>query len=78
MNPLVELLSNAAAEIRALRRRNELLSAKVEMIDLFACVLHTQAASRPVGEGPDIAWALDKEAARIKRADDLPENQRGD
>ena len=46
MDPLEELLNNAVYEIHDLRRRNELLGAKVEMIDLFACVLHTQAALR--------------------------------
>ncbi len=66
MNPQVELLTNAVFEIRDLRRRNEILSAKVEMIDLFACVLHTQAAHRNEGASPDVAWALEKEINRLK------------
>ena len=69
MTELEELLRNAAHEIRDLRRRNEVLSAKVEMIDLFACVLHTQAAlRRPQGMSPDIAWALEKKAIEIAEA----------
>lgn len=68
MTELEELLRNAAHEIRDLRRRNEVLSAKVEMIDLFACVLHTQAALRPQGMSPDIAWALEKKAIEIAEA----------
>ncbi len=65
MNPLKELLLNAMHEIRDLRRRNEILAAKVEMIDLFACVLHTQAASRSEGAAPDVAWALQKKIDEI-------------
>ena len=56
------LLRDAAAEIRALRRHNEILAAKVEMIDLFACVLHTAPAQRNEGAGIDIAWELDRAA----------------
>lgn len=64
-----ELLVRAAAEIRELRRRNEILSAKVEMIDLFACVLHTQPARQSVGMAEDVAWAIDREVARIDEAE---------
>ena len=61
MNPIdPHTLRDAANEIRSLRRQNELLSAKVEMIDLFAQVLNTKAAERSAGASPDIAWQLDK------------------
>lgn len=60
MNPLKELLNDARHEILDLRRRNEILGAKVEMIDLFACVLNTQPAARTQGAAPDVAWALQK------------------
>ena len=64
MNPIdLQLLTQAAQEIRSLRRCNEILSAKVEMIDLFACVLHTKAVERQQGCSPDIAWELDKAVA---------------
>lgn len=52
-------LINARAEILSLRKANELLSAKVEMIDLFACVLNTQPASKRVGESIDVAFELE-------------------
>jgi hypothetical protein len=55
-----QLLAEAIDEIRDLRRRNELLSAKVEMIDLFAMVLHTTPAHRSQGASVDIAWKLQK------------------
>lgn len=65
MNALAELLTNAAHEIRDLRRRNEVLAAKVEMIDLFALVFRTRPDYPTVGMSPDVAWALDKKAAEI-------------
>lgn len=65
--PLRDLIEDAAHEIRSLRRTNEILNAKVEMIDLFACVLHTKAAEHIHGAGIDIAWKLDKEADRLKK-----------
>lgn len=55
-----ETLTSAIAEIRSLRRHNEILSAKVEMIDLFAQVLNTRAAERSHGGSPDIAWEIEK------------------
>jgi hypothetical protein len=70
MTELQILLRSAANEIRDLRRRNELLNAKVEMIDLFACVLQTQAASRSVGASPDVAWALDKKVDELQQEED--------
>ena len=66
MSPMRELLLRAAAEIRDLRRHNEVLSAKVEMIDLFACVLHTNPATRSTGAAPDVAWEMEREAARLE------------
>lgn len=55
-----DLLIEAASEITNLRRRNEILSAKVEMIDLFACVLHTRPAAHEGGMSPDVVWAINK------------------
>ena len=63
------LLNDARHEILNLRRENEILRAKVEMIDLFASVLHTQPALRREGRAPDVAWALQK---KIDELDALP------
>ena len=54
-----QLLIDARDEINRLRRTNEILEAKVEMIDLFACVLNTKAAHRPNGATEDVVWHLD-------------------
>lgn len=63
---MLSLLGFAKHEIIELRRRNEILSAKVEMIDLFACVLHTKAAEQRVGAAEDVAWALEREMSNIR------------
>ena len=54
-----DLLKRAAAEIRYLRRENELLSAKVEMIELFSCVFYTAPAPAERQMGEDVAYRLD-------------------
>ena len=64
-----DLLQEARAEILHLRRRNEVLAAKVEMIDLFACVLHTRPAVPVEGMGEDIAWKLQVKIDEIGETD---------
>lgn len=53
-----QLLIDAENEIKSLRRQNEILAAKVEVMDLFAGVLHTSPACRQRGASPDVAWQL--------------------
>lgn len=71
MTDLERALQMAVDEIAQLRRRNEVLAAKVEMIDLFACVLHTSVAARSSGASEDVAWLLRREIDRLK----LPEGE---
>lgn len=66
MSEMKQLLQSAREEILSLRRANEILHAKVDMIDLFACLLHTKPATISVGASPDIAWALQKEIDAIE------------
>lgn len=54
------LLAQAAAEIRQLRRVNEILGAKVEMIELFSCVLRSRPAGQSQAMAEDIAWRIDR------------------
>jgi hypothetical protein len=65
---LRNLLVEAREEIVSLRRANEVLSAKVEVMDLFACVLHSTPATRGHGAAPDVAWALTKRVGEIDDA----------
>ena len=60
MSDMKDLLEEARGEIVHLRRRNEILSAKVEMIDLFACILNTRPWAPAEGMGEDVAWKLQK------------------
>lgn len=63
-----QLLIDARNEITALRRTNEILAAKVEMIDLFALVLHTEPARQSRGACPDIAWQLSQAVEKYDQA----------
>lgn len=57
------LMLDAAVEIESMRRRMDVLQAKVDMIDLFELVLKTQPRSVGQGMGVDIAWSLRRAAA---------------
>jgi len=54
-----DLLQRAKNEIVQLRRTNEVLSAQVEVVHIFAAALGLQGVNR--GESPDVAWELQKE-----------------
>jgi hypothetical protein len=58
-------VQQAIHEIRELRRRNELLSAQVYVIDVFAAALLPQ---RSQGAAPDIVWQLQHELDTIDEA----------
>lgn len=60
-----DLLNDARHEILALRRDNEILRAKVEVMDLFALVLNTTPNYRSQGMSEDVAWKLQKEIDSI-------------
>ena len=61
------LLQQAAQEIESLRRQNELLQAKVEVVNIFGVAL---LGPRPQsGMSPDVVWALRKEIQRLEDAD---------
>ena len=53
-------LQQAVEEIRSLRRANDILAAKVDVMELFAVVLHSQPARKTTTEGEDIAWKLEQ------------------
>lgn len=77
-NPeMISALTQAAHEIRSLRRTNEVLAAKVEVMDLFAAVLFAQAPRNSQGYGEDVAWKLEKlaEALRAPITDSKPESE---
>lgn len=67
MTQLQELLMNAKHEIEMLRRRNEILDAKVSVMELFACVLHTKPAMRSETASVDVAWQLQKKLDELEK-----------
>ena len=57
------LLQNAKLEIQQLRRANEILNAKVEVVEIFAAAL---LGRRPQGGmAPDVVWEIDKAIAEL-------------
>lgn len=62
INETSYLLREAANEIRSLRRVNEILQAKVGMIELFDRVLRSEPPTITQGYGEDIAWKMDRHA----------------
>jgi hypothetical protein len=60
-----QLLEDARQEIDQLRRRNEVLQAKVDTMHLFEMVLHTKPAIHTVGMAEDVAWKLQREIDRL-------------
>lgn len=57
-------MRRAIEEIQSLRRQNEILSAKVSVMDLFSVVLHTPPNYPSVSMGEDIVWAMQKELTK--------------
>ena len=51
------VMKHAAHEIRDLRRRNEILAAKVDVIEIFAVAMHMRGGQG--GVEADVAWMLD-------------------
>ena len=57
------LLLEAASEIEALRRANELLQAKVDVVEVFSVAL--LGPRRSMGMSVDVVWSLRKKAAEL-------------
>ncbi len=60
MEEELKMLSEAANEIRSLRRQNELMSARLEVFDSMMTVLHTPIAVKSQGMSPDLVWKIEK------------------
>lgn len=58
------LLLNAKHEIEQLRRRNEILQAKVDVVETFSAALLGPPSNR--GAAIDVAWQLQKEIEKLE------------
>ena len=61
MKEEIRLLQEANYEIKSLRERNKLLSARLDMFDKMMIVLHTEPARESKGGmSPDLVAEIDK------------------
>lgn len=60
-----DLLQRAKYEIEQLRRANQLLSAQMEVVTVFAVALGIRPENR--GQSIDVAWELQREIDRIDK-----------
>ena len=56
----LEMLREAANEIKNFRRQNELMSARLDVFDSMMAVLHTPIATKSQGMSPDLVWKIEK------------------
>lgn len=63
----IRIIEELNQEVRALRRRNEILDAKVEVMELFACTLHTRPAERTQAMCVDICHEATNHCAKLKQ-----------
>lgn len=61
------LLLSAREEIISLRRTNEILSAKVQTMELLADFLYAKPAQHTTSEAVDVVWELTKRIDEIAR-----------
>ena len=65
INDLKSILLRAKTEIDNLRRVNQRLSDKMEMVELFQTVLFTTPSSRGQGYGEDVSWIIERAIAAL-------------
>ena len=63
---MTDLLNHALQEIRDLRKRNEILSAQMGVVEVFAAALGLKRSEG--GASPDVAWALQKKIDELSAA----------
>jgi hypothetical protein len=60
MNEIESLLSEAKREIVSLRRQNEILRAKVQVLDMLSMLVHRHEPANLECMSVDIVWELEK------------------
>lgn len=62
---MLRIMREAAVEIRQLRRKNEVLNAKVETFEGCMVLLHASPPNYSVPCSPDVAYALDMQINKM-------------
>lgn len=60
MSETTFLLQEASFEIKALRQRNAIMSARLEMFDAINAMLHTRVAEKSQGMTRDVLFDIEK------------------
>ncbi len=63
MKDEIDLLNQAAFEIKRLREQNSLMSARLEMFDKCMLLLHTEPKYPNRGFEEDLVWKIEKQIA---------------
>jgi hypothetical protein len=69
-----ELLLKAKFEIIQLRKSNELMSAQLAIVDVFAAALGLKPEQR--GETIDIVWEIERELEDAERLEKMPSKEK--
>lgn len=56
----IGLFREAISEIKSLRRKNELMKARLDMFDSINAILHTKVAEQNEGMSPDLVYQIEK------------------
>jgi hypothetical protein len=57
---LEHIIQHAVSDLRSLRHENEILRAKVDVMDLFAAMFFAEAPRRGGMMAPDVVWKLER------------------
>lgn len=60
MSNKLELLQDAALEIKSLRKQNELMAARLDVFDKMILLLHTPPNYQSHGMSEDLVWKIEK------------------
>lgn len=66
------IMADARVEIMALRRRNDILSAKVDTMELLASINRPMRAESTSAMSVDVVWQLDNAVTAINQREAKP------
>lgn len=66
MDNEIQLLKEAAIEIKMLRRQNEIMSARLGVFDDLMSMLNTSPAYKTQGMSPDVVYAIERAVSNFE------------